>query len=120
MGSISKVKLIQSFENSLNCRLSDEFNSQRDSILQNMWLDCGVSNGDQTTLIFDVGGVLTSYFTPSGGKKQKVGSIVCNNNDGVWLAMQKIFFDTDTELPTLKKNLIRNVPEFLSRLADRE
>ena len=110
--TISQAKLVGGFAEPLKSRCDAQHLEDAELLLRNLVPPEGVVEGDVLTLICSGDGeTLTGVYQPaSGGDEQELMTMTSGGDGGAWLALQNIYFDKDTALPTIRHSAIADLP----------
>jgi len=113
--TLSQDKLVGGFEEPLTSRCDARHKRDAQVLLNKLVPPPGVVQGDVLSLVCHGDGeTLTGLYLPaSGGKEQKLVNIKSGGDGGAWLALQNIYFDDDTQLPTIRVSAIAELPNVL-------
>jgi len=110
--TISKEKLVGGFDVPLKLRCDASHQDDAAILLNNLVPPQGVVEGDVLSLVCSGDGeTLTGLYLPVGStKQQELVSVKSGGVGGAWMALQNIYFDDDTQLPTIRVTAISQLP----------
>lgn len=113
--TLSQEKLVGGFDVPLLTRCSDEHESEAKLLLSKLVPSQGVVQGDVLTLKCHADGeTLTGLFQSNESDTQEeLVQVKSGGTGGAWLALQNIYFDNDTQLPTIRVSSISQLPNVL-------
>lgn len=113
--SLTKEKLVGGFEEPLKTRCDHAHQDDASLVLSKLVPESGVVQGDVLCLVCHGDGeTLTGLYTPAkGGDAQVLVQVSSGGKGGAWLALQNIYFDNDSQLPTIRVSAIQDLPNVL-------
>ena len=114
--ALPKNKLVKGFEDAFKSRCDAEHKADADRVLDALVPDIGVAEDDVLTIQLeaDTKTLSISFHSAATQAEDNRLTMESGGEGGCWTAFQRIFFDDDTPVPTIRHGAIADLPDVLA------